>query len=87
MPNIKSAKKRVRQAKKRYERNRKIKTEIKTLVKKIKKLINEGKMEDAQKFFPRVQSAIEKAGRKGVLHRNTARRKISRLSTGIKPAK
>ena len=79
MPNTRSAKKRMRQNLKRRERNRRVKTEVKSIIKKVRKLVAEGKIEEARALLPRAQSIISRAWSKGVLHKNTVSRKISRL--------
>ena len=79
MPNIKSQKDRVVQAKKEQESNKSIKSNLKTVVKKADAAISAGadNKEDAVKV---AAVAIEKAAGKGVLHKNTASRKVSRLA-------
>ena len=79
MPNIKSQKDRVVQAKKEQERNNSIKSNLKTVVKKADAAISAGadNKADAVKV---AAVAIEKAAGKGVLHKNTASRKVSRLA-------
>lgn len=79
MPNIKSAIKRMRQSKKREERNKRVKSAIRTLVKKIRKNLEEGKIEEAKKLLPLAQSVIEKAGARNVIHWKAASRKVSKL--------
>ncbi len=57
---------------------------MRAVVKKIKKLKEEGKKEEAQKFIPAAYKAIDKATKKGVIKKNTAARKKSRLSKSLK---
>lgn len=80
MPNIKSAEKRVEIAKVRTERNRARKSIVKTAVRKYETLIAEGKVEEAQAQLKEVAKEIDMAVTKGVLHKNTAARKKSRLT-------
>ncbi len=79
MPHHKSAAKRMRQAKKRRLRNRMWKSKLKTFEKKFRTLISEKKIEEAKDFFKEVAALFEKASNKGIIHRNKAARKISRL--------
>ena len=74
-----SALKRVRQAKKRTLRNRSVKSMIKTLSKKVETAVKNKNIEDATTLLNKAISAIDKAARKGILHKNTAARKVSRL--------
>lgn len=56
-------------------------------IKKVRKLINEGKREEAQKLMPATYKAIDKAAKRGVIKKNTAARKKSRLVASIKKIK
>lgn len=80
MANIKSAKKRVLTSAKRAERNKAIKTNVKTVTKKVEAAASAGDKEAAQAALTEAISTIEKAGSKGVLHKNTAANKVSRLT-------
>ena len=79
MPNIKSQKDRVLQSKKEALHNKAIKSNLKTVVKKADAAIaaNAAEKETAVKA---AVSAIDKAQSKGVLHKNTAARKVSRMA-------
>ncbi len=77
MPNIKAAEKWVRQSEKRELRNRDVKTRLKTLFKKAK---NSGDPATAAG----VESQLDKAAQKGIIHPNKAARKKSRLVKAIK---
>lgn len=79
MPNIKSQKDRVVQSKKEAAHNKAIKSNLKTVVKKADAAISAGAadMNDKVKI---AASAIDKAASKGVLHKNTASRKVARLA-------
>ena len=76
MPNIKSQKDRVVQSKKEAAHNKAIKSNLKTVVKKADAAISAGAadMNDKVKI---AASAIDKAASKGVLHKNTASRKVA----------
>lgn len=80
MANHKSAKKRAKQNLVRRQRNRSVKTKLKTLEKKLRAAKASG--DDAiDELMRQNQSALQKASQKGIIHKNTASRKISRLST------
>ncbi len=80
MPNIKSAKKRVLVTEKKTERNKAIKSEVKTEVKKFLALVNAGDKTAATSLFPYTCSVIDGAVSKGVLKKNTAANKKSGLA-------
>lgn len=75
-----SAIKRARQAEKHRLRNKTIKTSIKTITKKLLAAVDEKRKEEARSALIEATRIIRKAATKGVIHRNTASRKISRLS-------
>ena len=83
MANIKSAKKRVLVSKTRYDRNKSIKSSVKTAIKKVDAAVAAGDKEAAQKLLLEATSAIDKAATKGVYHKNTAARKVSRLAKAV----
>lgn len=78
MANHKSAIKRARQNEVRRMRNRSIKTSVKNYVKNIREAVSK-KSPDVAVKMSAAQSAIDKAAKKGVIHKRTAARKISRL--------
>lgn len=80
MPNIKSAKKRVLVTEKKTERNKAVKSEVKTEVKKFLALVNSGDKAAATAKFPETCSIIDGAVSKGVLKKNTAANKKSGLA-------
>ena len=84
MANIKSAKKRVLIAEANRERNVAFKSSIKTAVKKALALATEGSKEDLASAISAVYKLCDKAVSKGILHKNTAARKKSRLVLAIK---
>ena len=75
----KSAEKRHRQSLKRRARNRMYKSRIKTAIKKLMAAMENKELEKIDPLFKNALKEINKARSKGVLHRNTASRKISRL--------
>ncbi len=83
MANIKSAKKRIDVIKTRTERNKAIKSRVKTYVKKVDAAIAAGDKAAAQAALLAATSEIDKATSKGVFHKNTASRKISRLTVAV----
>jgi len=80
MANIKSAKKRVLTNDRQRSENRYVKATISTYVKDYRKMLADGKFEDAQKKLISTISYIDSACSKGVLHKNNASRKIARLT-------
>ena len=84
MANIKSAKKRVLIAEANRQRNVAFKSSIKTAVKKALALATEGSKEDLASAISAVYKLCDKAVSKGVLHKNTAARKKSRLVLAVK---
>ena len=86
MPNIKSAKKRVEIARVRTERNKARKSTVKTAVRKYEALLAEGNLEGAQTQLKEVIKQVDMAVTKGVMHKNTAARKKSRLTRMLSQA-
>ncbi|AOY58899.1 MULTISPECIES: 30S ribosomal protein S20 [Desulfococcus] len=80
MANHKSALKRARQNVLRRERNRIVRTRMKNAVKQVRSAANENSKDAAVEHLNQAKSVIAKAAKKGVIHRNTAARKISRLA-------
>ncbi|WP_406677948.1 30S ribosomal protein S20 [Moorella sp. ACPs] len=78
MPNIKSAIKRVELTRIRTERNKAVKSRVKTAIKKFRAALEQGDSAAAEKLRQAIRT-IDKAVTKGVLHPNTAARKKSRL--------
>jgi small subunit ribosomal protein S20 len=84
MANTASARKRIRQTKTRTERNRSRKSRVHTFVKAVETAIAGGDKDKAAAALRAAQPELQRAAGKGVLHDNTAARKISRLSSRIK---
>ena len=80
MPITKSAKKSLRQSKKRRARNIRQKEAFKNIIKNIRKLALENKKKEAEKLLPKAYKALDKAAKTGVIKKNTADRKKSRLT-------
>ena len=87
MPNKESAKKRLRQTVKKTLENKNRKTRIKTHVKRVENAISSGDQKEANTALRATQSEIMRGVSKGVLHKNSAGRKISRLNARIKSIK
>ena len=83
MANIKSAKKRILVIEKKTLRNKMIKSKIKTVIKKLEAAIAANDKELAKERLAVVVSEIDKAASKGIFHKNTASRKISRLTKPV----
>lgn len=79
MPQIKSAKKRMRQTVKKTNRNHQIKTQVKNSIKKILQFINQGNLEEAKKRLPQTIKIIDSTWAKGVWHKNKAAREKAKL--------
>jgi len=78
-----SAIKRARQNEKRRLRNLQIRSTVKSSVKKVRVSIEKKDLEGAQKALSKAIPLIQKASSKGVLHKNTTARKISRLTREV----
>ncbi len=87
MPISKSAKKSHRASLRKKAFNDKRKKTMKEVVKSVKSAIVDQKPEDANKLLPDAYKAIDKAAKRGVIKKNTASRKKSRLSAMIKKVK
>ena len=86
MPNIKSAKKRVKIIEKKTLTNNMIKTGYKSAVKKFEEAIAAGKVDEAKVLFSEATKKIDQAYTKGVIVKNTASRKKSSLSKKLNSA-
>ena len=84
MANIKSAKKRILQTRKKTEFNRFVKSRVRTKIKKIFSLIESKNIDEAKVNFLSFESDVSKAMSKGVFKKNTASRLVSRLSKKVK---
>lgn len=80
MPNIKSAKKRVLVTEKKTARNKAVKSEVKTEIKKFLAVVQSGDKQAATEMFPSTCSIIDTAVSKGVMKKNTAANKKSGLA-------
>ena len=83
MANIKSAKKRILVNKTKADRNKAIKSSVKTAIKKVYAAIDANDKEAAKSALTAATSALDKAAKKGVYHKNTSARKVSRMSLAV----
>jgi len=80
MPITKSAKKALRQNIKRRAHNRKVKDNLKNLIKKVRSFALEKKSGEAKKLLPQLYKALDKAAKTKIIKKNTASRKKSRIT-------
>lgn len=83
MANIKSAKKRILVSRQRAERNKAVRSGVKTAMKKVYAAIESGDKAAAQTALNAAAKTIEMAGSKGVYHKNNVAHKVSRLSKAV----
>ena len=83
MPNTKSAIRRVRRVKKQTHVNKIRKSKYKTAVKQMELYLKAKEKEKAKKYFSKFQSILMQVAKSGIINRNTAARKISRISKKI----
>jgi len=80
MPIKRASFKDLRKSKKRHVRNISTKSELHSLIKKFEKLASAKKTDEAKTTLKMLISKIDKAAKKGIIHKNAASRKISRLT-------
>ena len=83
MPNTKSAIRRVRRVKKQTQVNKIRKSKYKNAIKQMEIYLKTKEKEKAKKFFSKFQSILMQVAKSGIISRNTAARKISRISKKI----
>ena len=83
LANIKSAKKRVITSQVRAERNKAIKSRVKTYIKKVEAAVAAGDKAAANEVLPVAIAEIEKAASKGIFHKNAAARKVSHITKAV----
>jgi len=86
LANTVSAQKRNRQAQKRRTRNVQVRTGVKSAVKKVREALVKGDSAAATEALKAAERTIAKGGSKGVMHKNAASRKISRLAHALAKA-
>ena len=82
-PRKKSVLKRIRQTVRRTEVNRAKSTRVRSVIKKLRAVLNAGDAATAKQLLPETLSAIDRALKHGILHENTANRYKSRLSLAL----
>lgn len=87
MANHVSSKKRIRRNAARAEINGARRSRIRTFIKKIETAIDAGSEKEARDAFQKAQPELQRGVAKGIFHKNTAARKLSRLSARIKALK
>lgn len=87
MPVTKSAKKRLKTDRKKRTRNLRVKKSLKVIIKNLNQTIKLKKEEEAKEALVKAGSALDRAASKGVVHKNTARRKKSRLAKRVNKLK
>jgi len=83
MPITKSTKKALRQSLKRRAQNIRKKKKIKDLLKEVKNLVSQNKIKEAKSLLPQVYKLLDKATKTGLIKKNTAARKKSRVTKSI----
>ena len=83
MPNTKSAIRRVRRVKKQTQANRIRRSKYKNAIKEMEKLLKSKDKEKAKKYFSKFQSILMQVAKSGIMNKNTASRKISKISKKI----
>ena len=83
LANIKSAKKRILVSRKRADRNKSVRSRIKTAVKKVDAAIEAGDKAAATDALRAAVSELDKATKKGIYHKNTTARKVSRMTKAV----
>ena len=83
MPNIKSQVKRMRKSEDQRQRNKSVKSALKTDIKKFESALESGDAEAAGQRYSEAARALDKAASKGVIHKNKAANKKSRMSRDL----
>ncbi len=84
MPHSKNAKKRHRQSLERREKNRSVKRELKTRVRKVVESVKAGKLDEAQSAMQVATQKLDRAAAHKIIHRNAAARTKSRMAARVK---
>jgi small subunit ribosomal protein S20 len=83
MANIKSAKKRIKVTEKKTLQNKMVKSALKTAIKKFETAITANNVDEAKVLFTKATKSLDMAAQKGVVHKNMAARKKSRLAAKL----
>lgn len=84
MPNTEGAKKRLRQSLVRRERNRAVKSSLRSALRKFREAVAAKQVDEATSLRASTSRALDKAATKGIIHRNKASRLKSRLTAAVK---
>ena len=87
MANIQSAKKRIRQTKRRTETNRMFRVSARTYIKKTLQLLAAGELDEAEKVANQAYETLDKASRRRIIHPNNAARRKGRLMAALAEAR
>jgi len=87
LANTKSAKKRMRQVEKRTDRNRMYRASARTYIKKVRRLIDEGNIDEAEIVAQNAYSTLDKAARKNIIHPGNAARRKGRIMAALAAAR
>ena len=87
MANTESALKRMRQTDKRRLRNRRVRSQTRSYIRRARAQIEAGELEEAQESVAKAIRALDRAAEKGIVHRNNAARRKSRLMRKLNQAK
>ena len=80
MANIKSAKKRINVLRVKTNRNKRVKGHLKSVFKEFDSAVSRGDMDDAKTCLAKAEKKLMQASAKGTIHKNTASRKVSRMT-------
>lgn len=83
MANSPQARKRARQAERRTEINKSRKSRVRTFIRKVEEAIEAGNKDEAKSALTAAQPEIVRGANKGIMHKNTAARKVSRLTKRV----
>ena len=83
MPITTSAKKALRQSKKRGARNKQVRVKMRDIMKEVRALVSQKKIEEARLLLPKLYKTLDKATKVGVMKKNTASRKKSRITLSL----
>ena len=83
MANIKSAEKRIRRSNRQRERNRALRSRMRSAIKDLRQAVEAGDAKTAQELLPKTLGIVDSTARKGVIHANTAARNKSRLTRAV----
>ncbi len=86
MPNTRQAAKRMRRDARRRERNRYHLSRMRTYIRKFRRMVESGNLEEAKQFLPEVISIIYHTASKGVIHKREAARRASRVTNLLNKA-